>query len=75
MNSDTQTIRNYCATKTGKILDVGYLNTHEFKHINKDSFRKFISRLTKEDLLTPIAKGIYYIGNTNICETDIFLSV
>lgn len=63
-------LRKYCKENEGGIFDAGYLMKNNFKFINKDSFRKFVSRLVDEEVLTPISKGIYYMGNTGDCDLN-----
>jgi len=69
-STDMGALRKYCKENEGGIFDTGYLTKNNFKFINKDSFRKFVSRLVDEEVLTPISKGIYYIGNTRDCDLN-----
>lgn len=68
--TDIGAIRKYCLENQGGIFDTGYLLEHSFKFINKDSFRKFVSRLVNEGIISQISKGIYYIGNLDTIDLD-----
>lgn len=59
--STFDTLRNCCKKNIGKIFGVGYLSNSTFSYIDKGVFRKYVSRLVKEDFLYPISKGIYSI--------------
>lgn len=72
--TDIGAIRKYCLENQGGIFDTGYLLEHSFKFINKDSFRKFVSRLVNEGIISQISKGIYYIGNLNTIDLDAMIT-
>jgi|BioPla2DNA2_1021312.scaffolds.fasta_scaffold14773_2 hypothetical protein len=67
---DTKTLRKYCESHKGDILDVGYLLKNEFSYVIPGSFRKYVSRLVEEGILYPIEKGIYTIGVIDEKEID-----
>lgn len=57
-------IRHYCALHSGGIFDVQFLHRQEFSTYDESSYRKYVSRLVEEGLLTPISKGVYFIGKS-----------
>ena len=59
--SDTNLIREYCKKHQNEIFDV-CLMSNLFRDIPLSNFRKYVSRLVEEGVLTPLSKGVYYIG-------------
>ena len=57
-------IRHYCSLHNGGIFDVQVLHCHEFSTYDESSFRKYVSKIVEEGVLTPISKGVYYIGKS-----------
>lgn len=59
--SDTNLVRHYCSKNENEIFDVPFMQNH-FRDITNSNLRKYVSRLVEERILTPISKGVYYIG-------------
>ena len=60
--SDTNSIRHYCALHKQMIFDVSEVKD-KFPVVSDSNFRKYVSRLVEERVLTVISKGIYFIGD------------
>ena len=61
-HSTTNLIRHYCNLHFQEIFDVELVNRIKFNTVAPNTFRKYVSRLVEEHVLTPISKGVYYIG-------------
>lgn len=59
--SDTNLIRHYCNLHSGSFLDVGRVHDDHFKDLSESVFRKYVSRLSKEGMIQPVSKGLFYI--------------
>ena len=55
-------IRHYCNLHFQEIFDVEIVNRVKFYTVAPNTFRKYVSRLVEEHALTPVSKGVYYIG-------------
>lgn len=62
--SDTNLIRHYCKLHQDQIFDVHDMMM-QFRDIPPSNFRKYVSRLVEEHVLTPISKGVYIIAYTD----------
>ena len=60
--SDTNSIRHYCVLHKQMIFDVSEVKD-KFPLVSDSNFRKYVSRLVEERVLTVISKGIYFIGD------------
>ena len=60
--SDTNLLRHYCNLNKGSFLDVGSVHYEHFRDISESVFRKYVSRLSKEGMIQPVSKGLFYIG-------------
>lgn len=61
-HSTTNLIRHYSNLHFQEIFDVELVNRFKFNTVAPNAFRKYISRLVEEHILTPVSKGVYYIG-------------
>lgn len=55
--STTNLLRHYCNLHKGEMFDVHDVSIH-FKNVPISSFRKYVSRLVEEGILTPISKSL-----------------
>lgn len=71
--SDTNLVRHYCSKNENEIFDVTFMQNH-FRDIPNSNLRKYVSRLVEEGILTPISKGVYFIG-ANPTDEEIDLAI
>lgn len=68
----TKLIREYCKNNSGAIFDVSKLKNMEFVEVPYKTLLKILNRLEEEDLLKPVSKGVYFIGEKPVDEELIF---
>lgn len=59
---DTNLLRHYCNCHRNSFLYVGRVHDEHIKDISESVFRKYVSRLTEEEMLQPVSKGLLYIS-------------
>ena len=68
----TKLIREYCKSNNGAIFDVSKLKDTEFAEVPYKTLLKILNRLEEEGLLSPVSKGVYFIGEKLVDEESIF---
>ena len=68
--SVTSSLREYCKKHPREVFDVELMN-RSYPETTPSAFRKFVSRLVEEGILTPASKGVYVIGN-DLSQDDIY---
>lgn len=68
----TKFVREYCQNNSGEIFDVSRLKNTEFVEVPYKTLLKILNRLTGEDLLTSVSRGVYFIGEKTVDEELIF---
>ena len=66
----TAAVRSYLEDNSNQILDVQYVYTEYFPHIEKRTFLKILKRLEADGALSPVDKGVYYIGSAKEKDID-----
>ena len=62
-NSNIGQVRHYCRYHPKTIFDVAQVWQSDFPFIDQSSFRKYVSRLVKDGVLSVISKGVYFVGD------------
>ena len=68
----TKLIREYCKNNSGTFFDVSKLKDTEFAEVSYKTLLKILNRLEEEGLLSPVSKGVYFIGEKPVDEELIF---
>lgn len=68
----TKLIREYCKNNSGTFFDVSKLKDTEFAEVPYKTLLKILNRLEEEGLLSPVSKGVYFIGEKPVDEELIF---
>ena len=58
----TETLKNYLQSHQGELFDVGYEHETRFGMMDKKTMTRIIGRLSEEDMLMQIVKGVFYIN-------------
>ena len=66
----TAAVRSYLEDNSNQILDVQYVHTEYFPHLEKRTFLKILKRLEVNGTLSPVDKGVYYIGSAKEKDID-----
>lgn len=68
----TKLIREYCKNNSGTFFDVSKLKDTEFAEVPYKTLLKILNRFEEEGLLSPVSKGVYFIGEKPVDEELIF---
>ena len=66
----TETIRNYFANHKGEIYDSAFERDKLFPMIETNTYGRILLRLEKDNTITCVSKGVYYINNGNECTQE-----
>ena len=66
----TETIRRFCFSRMGQIMDTSYTLKQYFPLVPSQTFLKILKRLQEEKVLHPVSKGVYYIIPADGTATD-----
>lgn len=67
----TDAVREYCYKHKNEILEVARLKEFQFEDIPYKTLLRIMNRLEEEQIITGVSKGIYYVGEKLLSESEL----